>query len=244
MGLFPIIMNVLQFWLIDSIVKASSAAPVALDSDARDTLNNADREPLFGVQSDDEDDDDISRGRHDIENQLLDPRKRSSSDSPARASDKTYSASTPSQKGSGTTTPGQAQDVHSYPPSLSSSLTSASSSASSSPINPKPAKNLLKTARRRSPPSPLNIQTAHQPAVNSPLVTATPTPAPAVVPRIVKPEAKVVDSSNNEWADSWDDSEDWANRIGEEEWTGRRIEEKREILDGVWDQRPAVRVGP
>ncbi|KAF9034972.1 hypothetical protein BDZ89DRAFT_495987 [Hymenopellis radicata] len=54
MGIFPIVMNVLQFWLIDSIVKASEPSTLSLDTDAHDGL---DREPLFGVPSDDEDDD-------------------------------------------------------------------------------------------------------------------------------------------------------------------------------------------
>lgn len=64
MGVFPIIMNILQFWLIDSIVKASTEEPLSLDSDAHDNL---DREPLFGAPSDDEDED-VGTQRHDIEN--------------------------------------------------------------------------------------------------------------------------------------------------------------------------------
>lgn len=56
MGLFPIIMNVLQFWLIDSIVKAQ-VPPLALDDDSshRDH-DGGDREPLFQADGSDEED--------------------------------------------------------------------------------------------------------------------------------------------------------------------------------------------
>ena len=56
MGLFPIIMNVVQFWLIDSIVKAH-APPVALDDDSsRLGAYDGDREPLFQAEGSDEED--------------------------------------------------------------------------------------------------------------------------------------------------------------------------------------------
>jgi len=50
MGLFPIIMNVLQFWLIDSIVKAHTPPPSRLGAD------DGDREPLFLADGSDEED--------------------------------------------------------------------------------------------------------------------------------------------------------------------------------------------
>jgi hypothetical protein len=51
MGLFPIIMNVLQFWLIDSIVKAH-VPPLALTDDtSRLGVHDDDREPLFQADS-------------------------------------------------------------------------------------------------------------------------------------------------------------------------------------------------
>lgn len=52
MGLFPIIMNVLQFWLIDSIVKAHDP-PLALASEAPGH-DPSDREPLFQADESDE----------------------------------------------------------------------------------------------------------------------------------------------------------------------------------------------
>ena len=59
MGIFPIMMNVIQFWLIDSIVKASDGDWNHSRVDAN-TLNSsdADREPLFHAPNDDDDDDD------------------------------------------------------------------------------------------------------------------------------------------------------------------------------------------
>jgi len=66
MGLFPIIMNILQFWLIDSIVKASEQPGSLALPDSR---TSQDREPLFQASdSDDEDDSTIGRPKYDIEN--------------------------------------------------------------------------------------------------------------------------------------------------------------------------------
>ena len=54
MGLFPIIMNVLQFWLIDSIVKAHTP-PLTLTDDTSGN-GSSDREPLFQAEDSDEED--------------------------------------------------------------------------------------------------------------------------------------------------------------------------------------------
>lgn len=55
MGIFPIFMNVIQFWLIDSIVKASTSSTAV-----RSNSDSQDREPLFNSPDDDDDDDDDS----------------------------------------------------------------------------------------------------------------------------------------------------------------------------------------
>ncbi|KAL5527714.1 hypothetical protein ACEPAG_6515 [Sanghuangporus baumii] len=61
MGLFPIAMNVLQFWLIDSIVKAASQDSELLPSSS--PRHSADREPLVDSnRSNDDDDDDDDDG--------------------------------------------------------------------------------------------------------------------------------------------------------------------------------------
>ncbi|THV08226.1 hypothetical protein K435DRAFT_824799 [Dendrothele bispora CBS 962.96] len=237
MGIFPIIMNILQFWIIDTIVKASGP-PVALDAESPSRFEH-DREPLFNAPSDDEDDDHSYPQRHDIENPP--PRRRSDSidnSTRSRSPDKTISGTgTPYDfKSTGSSSPAQNQDAHSYPPSLSSSLTStnsilSSSSSASAPI--REAKKLNK--KKRGPPSPLNIHPVGQPAVNSPQVTGnklqpTPQATKPVQPQPVKPTA------SDDWADSWEDSDDWANRVGEEEWTGRRMEAKKDNLHDVWGQ--------
>lgn len=73
MGLFPIIMNVVQFWLIDSIVKAHTP-PVALtDSSSRLGAHDDDQEPLFQGDGSDEEDETVDEPRstpskHDVEN--------------------------------------------------------------------------------------------------------------------------------------------------------------------------------
>ncbi|KAF8138890.1 vacuolar membrane protein-domain-containing protein [Boletus edulis] len=62
MGVFPMIMNIVQFWLIDSIVKASTSSNAVRPVSPRDS-DSQDREPLFS--SPDDDDDALPR---DIEN--------------------------------------------------------------------------------------------------------------------------------------------------------------------------------
>ncbi|KAJ7098763.1 vacuolar membrane protein-domain-containing protein [Mycena belliarum] len=231
MGIFPIIMNILQFWLIDSIVKASG---VALDLDAPDPL---DREPLFGAPDDDDDYEeegttavDAHAPPRDIESY---PRPHTRSLSPtssrSRSSDK---LGTPSeQKSSGSYSPSQPMDIHAYPPSLPSSASSAS------PQQAAPLREATKLKpKRRAAPSPIHIRTVNRPAVNSPRqtpktapvpVVPSPLPVRAAVPAPIPPVEEV-------WGESWDDSDDWANKVGEEEWTGRRMEEKKGVLS-AWD---------
>ncbi|KAG6866109.1 hypothetical protein C0991_008416 [Blastosporella zonata] len=217
-------MNVLQFWLIDSIVKASTKA-VALDDDSPDPTH--DREPLFRVPSEDEDEE----YRHnDIEHAR--PRPRSSSRSP-KSSD-----STSEELKSGTTSPAEPAD-HSYPPSLSNSISSISGSSQL-----RPAKNLLKNAKRRAAPAPLSVHTDYPPAVNSP--SALLSAAQPLMP-IPQPPTQKVDrveyGKADAWAETWDEEDDWAGRVGEEDWTGTRIEHKQDALKHVWDDSPTIRSG-
>lgn len=240
-------MNILQFWLIDSIVKASDGISLTLDSDSPDSFDSGDREPLFDGASDDEDDDTgVHHHHHDIEN----PRPLSRSQSPpsrTHSFDKAPTGtSTPYEpKSSGSNTPGQTIAMHAYPPSLSSSVTSTASTPSTSSsiasISPRLAHKL--PSKRRSPPKPLALRVSHQPAINSPQKSSTieqPQSLPVVLSHTPEP---VIADASNEWTDNWDD-DDWANRVAEEEWTGRRIEQKKDILKGVWDHSsPTVRVG-
>lgn len=218
-GIFPILMNCIQFYLIDSILKASG---VALDMDTPDPL---DREPLFGAPDDDDDDDQHS-GNVYAQNQDLEshPRPAARSSSPSsgrtRSSDKLR---TPEPKSTGSSTPSQPIEVHAYPPSLASSASSSS---------PPPAPVLREATKlkpkRRSPPSPIHIRTLNPAAVNSPRQTPKTAPVPVVS------EPAPAPAEEEAWGDSWDDPDDWANKVGEEDWTGRRMEEKKGVLSG-WD---------
>ena len=79
MGLFPIVMNIIQFWLIDSIVKATAHDTLEESGPTRPTngisspLLSADREPLFSANASEDEDDDCEEAHghrrvHDIEN--------------------------------------------------------------------------------------------------------------------------------------------------------------------------------
>ncbi|KAF8076750.1 vacuolar membrane protein-domain-containing protein [Lyophyllum atratum] len=213
MGIFPIIMNILQFWLIDSIVKARSM--VSLDEDSSNVYGSEDHEPLFRAPSDDEGDGDYRLP--DAEGGRPHPPERHKSVREEYASTGANSSEDPGD--------------HSYPPSLSRSTSSGS-------ITPKPAKNLLKKAKRRAAPAPLSLQNNNPPAVNSPGISAAQqalTHVPLVPQPVPMQRAEAVDESADAWAETWDDSDDWANRVGEEEWTGRRNEQKKDTLQNAWD---------
>ena len=71
MGLFPITMNILQFWLIDSIVKASAKQIDTTQSERPPRTPAGDNEPLINASdsnSDDEDGAEIVSCRYDVEN--------------------------------------------------------------------------------------------------------------------------------------------------------------------------------
>ncbi|EEB89017.1 hypothetical protein MPER_12939 [Moniliophthora perniciosa FA553] len=209
MGIFPIIMNVLQFWIIDSIVKASDA-PVYLDADSSHDNGHAEREPLFGVPSDDEDDD-TPRRPHDIENPPPAPHSRNSSDNSPRPVHKSSSPEDipEESKASGYNTPGDSLELHSYPPSLSNSVTSVTSTSSAGSM-PSIREATKLNKKRRGPPTSARTR-----------------------------KAVLLQKPADDWTDSWEDSDDWANRVGEEEWTGRRIGETKDSLHDVWD-KPVV----
>ena len=218
-------MNIIQFWLIDSIVKASAHGSVALPTDSPRPSDDPAAEPLFRGSTDDEDDDDTRP--HDIENPPL-PRSRSQSkDSRApSAPDENKSSlgasSTPTASGSGAVTPkildsdSLTASTHAYPPSLASTSTSPASSRQSSVSPPK---------RRRSPPPPLALQPIHHsihdglPQVDTSVSDAHP------VEDVVHDE--------KEWA-AWDEQDDWVDHVGEDDWTGKRIEARKDAVHNVW----------
>src|SRR5882762_1308924 len=122
MGLFPILMNVLQFWLVDSIVKASSA--VVLPSDS--PRNSTDREPLFNADEESDGNEDPSE-LPDIEAQRRSRPRSQSADAkanhrPSHDIEQKFSGSGPGPS----SLPGPHESmsridatVHAYPPSTS-----------------------------------------------------------------------------------------------------------------------------
>ncbi|KAF5392925.1 hypothetical protein D9757_001231 [Collybiopsis confluens] len=200
MGIFPIMTNILQFWLIDSIVKASQSS-LALPAD---TEPDADvHEPLFSASSDDDDDDDnhARRPHLDIENRR--PRSRSPgshSRSHSHSRDKlsTFSDNPYESKSSGSSSRVEAaSEAHSYPPSLSGSVASVSSVSISSMREVGKSGN----KKRRAPPAPLNLP---KPVVHSVVLSpSTPQKEPVANPTAIK----TIQRSNtlNKWDNSWSD---------------------------------------
>jgi len=233
MGIFPIIMNVLQFWLIDSIVKASSSA-VALAIDASE---DQDREPLFTGGSDDEDDDSDIPQPHDLESQSQFSRATSitgdgkvnggmSTLEEPKTADSTESY-TPGTSSSSTSHP---IATHAYPPSINS-------------VSSSPQSSIAPSIRKykRAPPPPLSLRVQNEPVINSPQVSAAPQPTTPLPPAQPVIQIRGNTDGNKDW-ESWEDSDDWANRVGEEEWTGRRMDEKKNDLANAWDT-PSIQVG-
>ncbi|KAH8830315.1 vacuolar membrane protein-domain-containing protein [Flagelloscypha sp. PMI_526] len=171
LGIFPIIMNMIQFWIIDSIVKASGAQGVSLDHEATDPLDHADREPLFHANH-------PSRSPP--------PRRRDSHPSHPSGAPPTH------KKGPSS----GSMELHEYPPSLTHSLDSASTSSSS----PRVATKLNNyKPKRRGPPSPISVPPNQAIAVasNSPWQT---TPAAIQAPTPSQPDPTTQDGWDN-WGD-------------------------------------------
>ena len=237
MGIFPIMMNILQFWLIDSIVKSSPAASVALPTlTPRSSADGEhEHEPLFHASSDDEDDDGAFPAHHDIENPR--PRSRSHSiDSDRLVPDepKSLGSGTSTAVGSSPGTPKGSKPIdikreaepHAYPPSLagSSVLTASSSVASSSRL----ARSRSPKRKRSDPPPPALPLQPLSPPVRRHTHNDSLTP---------KPERRQSHhEEEKEWGDWGEEGDDWAERVGEEEWTGRRMEARKEEVDSVWAQ--------
>ncbi|KAG1891967.1 vacuolar membrane protein-domain-containing protein [Suillus subluteus] len=194
MGLFPIIMNILQFWLIDSIVKASSSS-AELPTNSPRMSDVHDREPLFHAPEDDEDD-----VHCDIENPQLPYIRMPTGDDAetivaSEDSKGKFSESTSPSSIFQSTTPSSLVP-HDYPPSVGS-LSSQSSRS--------------RHKYKRSPPSPLEFQTSHMPAINS----SDP------------PRSSDVDCSASE-------REDCVERVKDEERAGTRTEQTKGIVNKIW----------
>jgi len=183
-------MNIIQFWIIDSIVKAHDSH-VMLEAPA-------DHEPLFASPSDDEDD-----GGHvpyDIENPRTPSPLRSFPTNTSHSLGKSDALDIlPGDDVKSTLGP---TDHHSYPPSLASSFASTSTRATS----PKPAKNLIKAAnRRRNATTPRSART---PSDSHSILQPQPR-IPQIASAAKSLELEIRDPTADVWSDSWDDSGDW-----------------------------------
>lgn len=230
MGIFPILMNIVQFWLIDSIVKASELV-LQTDPQMQSNEDNQDREPLIGPHSHDDDEMDTrSNPPHDIENPL----------SSSQSGDATK-VGTPNElksTSSGVTTPigisdgGNSIVTHAYPPSISNTPSSRKSSMSH-PTN-------MPSNKSKQVPAPLHLQPAHTLALNSPERTIHSDPTPQLHRSISSHLIEQIKrDSNMDWVSSWDDSDDWVNKVGEENRT-----EKRMRHDGTLIQARVVAASP
>jgi hypothetical protein len=120
MGLFPIAMNILQFWLIDSIVKFKVTTTLSRSPDDEALNDDPAREHLVGSSSDDEDDLD------DTDQRMAKARRSTSLDIEARGRPIPRTSSIES----GLVSKHQSHSVphtrdsspHNYPPSIASSL--------------------------------------------------------------------------------------------------------------------------
>lgn len=258
MGIFPIIMNVLQFWLIDSIVKAS--ASIQLNRSATDPI----RQPLFHNPSHDSDDEGgeeeerIDR-RRDIESPPT-PQKTYHQNETSNTEVK----STTSGSSSTIVADSSSVQVHRYPPSSSSSSLSSTSdspiSAAESPI----ATYRPKKSRRRSPPPPISKPSAGLEDGLHYTISSTPSPMPIkqfnvfnvvsdnyttqsrrqptrttsnLYSQAHTPQSSVAPSSP--WTTLVNDT-DWADRVGQDEWDSRRLDKKNDL--DLWSRQIVLEV--
>ncbi|KAI0658508.1 vacuolar membrane protein-domain-containing protein [Cubamyces menziesii] len=232
MGVFPIMMNVLQFWLIDSIVKGSgNYAPLSLVADSPRGSMDPDSEPLFRGSEDDSDDEDGLRPHHDIENPRPITRSHSRDANRLSGEPKSISSGATTVIPSGSSTPipkpiDTAVAAHAYPPThpAMSPGTSPSSSISSSSSASSLSSSMSRSkGRRRSPPPPLALQTRKASYPNIEISRSAP------------PDHEELPQDDEKW-DAWGDDgvDDWADRVGEEEWTGRRLAAKKDAVDDAW----------
>ncbi|KAF9534126.1 vacuolar membrane protein-domain-containing protein [Crepidotus variabilis] len=202
MGFFPILMNIIQFWLIDSIVKASSIAGVALDIE--NDGGHHDREPLFNA----EDDDDEFRPSLPEQHR----RRTSASSYDSRG----YQSHDDQTSNTSVTTPNEIKqsspklvDSHAYPPSLSSSMVSNVSTSQDKP--PRIAKNLIKKSKRRDAPTPIPESIS----VSGPSSLSHTHTAPPLTNTTIP-----TNRQSSDWGANWDDANDWdhSNSVGNEDW--------------------------
>jgi len=129
MGLFPIFMNIIQFWVIDSIIKVGGVGGLGVPPEEPDESDN---EPLFDSIDGPEGDEDEEDGgeevvaKRDVEAQIPIQRLRHSNDS-----------------------------AYTYPPSLPGSPTGTPATIRHTSVSPPLSRSLPLVQRRRASPTPL-----------------------------------------------------------------------------------------
>ncbi|KAF8514887.1 vacuolar membrane protein-domain-containing protein [Hysterangium stoloniferum] len=251
MGLFPIIMNILQFWIIDSIVKASTSISTATLINGNDT----DREPLFHDPGSDSDNDETARAqrRYDIESpptpqqpKLIQPPKANESENKPNASGSS----------SVMTTNSSSIQLHPYPPTSAFMLSATSSPASSSSSI---SSLRSKKSRRRSPPPPIQQPPPYISQGVDYMISMTPSPMmnrshsiSQINTTPSKPRQRRTASQTQMYSEApvQSDSQtlaelaqndNWAGKVGEKELTGRRLRLAKAGLE-AWDAQTSVEV--
>ena len=192
MGLFPIFMNVVQFWLIDSIVKASGNTETALPFNQSDS---SDRDPLFRSSDDGGDDDD--EGARGVGDAIATPAKR---DIEAQ-------------------TQGQVQllrrstdSSHTYPP-RHDDLSTLTPTVHRGSLSPPPLNGIISSRRRRPSPAPLLPRSPMALALNSPDPSSETSPAGADAGRRSKDDWQSWDGEGD-WVERVGE-EEWTGRRAE-----------------------------
>ena len=178
-------MNVVQFWLIDSIVKASAAAVAAQDIES----SLQDREPLFR-----EDDDDQSPPRLETANYDSSRCSISSLDSrnlePRVDTSYQNTTTTPEEYKSSASSFRHLVNAYVYPPSLSSSISSDRSTL----LNHHEGFNSVSSLAKKSPLSPAQRPT-------------NPSSQLSPIPRTPSPRSAISSIAQDD--DIWEDRDGW-----------------------------------
>lgn len=268
MGIFPIIMNVLQFWLIDSIVKASTAIQLGY-------LDDSARHPLFRDPNNDSDDED-GNGEHFVRRRDIESPPTPQKTQPQNGDSAAESKSTASGSSSTTVADSTAVQVHRYPPGSSYSGFSSNSNSPTTPSTSPIATFRHKKARRRSPPPPIRKPSLLTTDLN---YTISSTPSPMPVKQFYTSNSNAIDddhdqitqttaaaatttttatiqqslinntlvltpqtsvASGSPWT-TWVNDSNWAERVGQDEWNARRLDKKKMDLD-LWSQQNILEV--
>lgn len=197
MGLFPIFMNIIQFWVIDSIIKVGGVGGLGTPPEEPDETD--DYEPLFHAIDDSDDENEDGSGEA-----ALPPVARRDGDVEAQTQCVRHSI----------------ESSHTYPPSLPGSPTGPSATIRYTSVSPPPiSRSLPLTQRHRSPPAPFLSRS-----------TVVPTLNPQSLPSKASEGAGA--RTKEDWQ-AWDGGEDWADRVVEEERTGRRAEARKGEVNGI-----------